>query len=154
MSSWRRDYLTRPLFAQVKRALPAISDTERQALEAGDVWWDAELLSGKPQWRKLLEETPGYRLSAEEQAFVDGPVQELCALIDDWQINFELRRLPPEVWTFLKRHRFFGMIIPKDYGGLGFSAARTPRWCRRSPRAARRWRSRSWCRTRSAPGNC
>jgi acyl-CoA dehydrogenase len=123
MSSWRRDYLTRPLFAQVKRALPAISDTERQALEAGDVWWDAELLSGKPQWRKLLEETPGYRLSAEEQAFVDGPVQELCALIDDWQINFELRRLPPEVWTFLKRHRFFGMIIPKDYGGLGFSAA-------------------------------
>jgi acyl-CoA dehydrogenase len=123
MSTWRRRYLTRPLFAQVKRAMPGISDTERQALESGDVWWDAELLSGRPDWRKLLEETPGYRLSDEEQAFVDGPVEELCALIDDWQINFELRRLTPELWAFLKRHRFFGMIIPKEYGGLGFSAA-------------------------------
>lgn len=123
MTTWRRRYLTRPLFAQVKRAMPGISDTERQALESGDVWWDAELLSGAPDWHKLLEETPGYRLSDEEQAFVDGPVEELCALIDDWQINFELRRLPPEIWAFLKRHRFFGMIIPKEYGGLGFSAA-------------------------------
>jgi acyl-CoA dehydrogenase len=123
MTTWRRKYLTRPLFAQVRRAMPGISETERQALESGDVWWDAELLSGAPDWRKLLEETPGYRLSDEEQAFVDGPVQELCALIDDWRINFELRRLPPEIWAFLKRHRFFGMIIPKEYGGLGFSAA-------------------------------
>ncbi|MEQ8990555.1 MAG: acyl-CoA dehydrogenase, partial [Pseudomonadales bacterium] len=123
MSTWRRRYLTRPLFAQVKRAIPGISDTERQALEAGDVWWDADLLSGRPAWSKLLDGVPGYALSDEEQAFVDGPVRELCAMIDDWQINFELRRLPPELWRFLKQHKFLGMIIPKAYGGLGFSAA-------------------------------
>ncbi len=115
--------LARPLFRYVKAALPGISDTERQALEAGDVWWDAELLSGRPDWNRLLTEIPAYGLSAEEQAFVDGPVAELCEMIDDWQINFELRRLPPEMWAFLRRHRFFGMIIPKRYGGLGFSAA-------------------------------
>jgi acyl-CoA dehydrogenase len=121
--SWRTRFVTLPLFNQVKRALPGISETERQALEAGDVWWDAELLSGRPDWRMLLRDVPPYGLTGEEQAFVDGPVSELCALIDDWRINFELRRLPPEIWAFLKRHKFFGMIIPKQYGGLGFSAA-------------------------------
>lgn len=121
--SWRTRFITRPLFKQVKAALPGISETERQALEAGDVWWDAELLSGQPNWHSLLTEVPAYRLSAAEQAFIDGPVEELCAMIDDWQINFELRRLPPELWAFLKRHKFFGMIIPTEYGGLGFSAA-------------------------------
>ncbi|MFW6093967.1 MAG: acyl-CoA dehydrogenase, partial [Pseudomonadota bacterium] len=122
-SSWRTRYLTRPLFRRVKSALPGISATERQALEAGDVWWEAQLLSGAPNWDELLDGMPGYRLSAEEQAFVDGPVAELCAMIDDWRINFELRRLPPEIWAFLRRHKFFGMIIPREYGGLGFSAA-------------------------------
>jgi acyl-CoA dehydrogenase len=116
-------YVTRPLFRQVKAALPNISATERQALQAGDVWWDAELLSGHPRWSQLLDEIPTYQLSAEEQAFIDGPVRQLCSMIDDWHINFELRRLPPEIWAFLKTHRFFGMIIPKKYGGLEFSAA-------------------------------
>ncbi|MEQ8858078.1 MAG: acyl-CoA dehydrogenase [Pseudomonadales bacterium] len=120
---WRTRWLTRPLFRYVKSVLPSISATEREALEAGDVWWDAELLSGRPDWNRLLTDIPGYRLSAEEQAFVDGPVAELCAMIDDWEINFVLRRLPPDMWAFLKRHGFFGMIIPKEYGGLGFSAA-------------------------------
>jgi len=116
-------FVTRPLFRYVKAVLPGISDTERQALEAGDVWWDAELLSGRPDWNRLISEIPAYGLSAEEQAFVDGPVAELCEMIDDWQINFELRRLPPELWAFLKQHKFFGMIIPQKHGGLGFSAA-------------------------------
>jgi acyl-CoA dehydrogenase len=121
ISSWRREYLTRPIFGWAKGALPTMSDTEREALEAGDVWWDAELFTGNPDWSKLLA-TPKATLSAEEQAFLDGPVEELCALCDDWKINWELRDLPPEAWDFIKQHRFWGMIIPKEHGGLGFSA--------------------------------
>jgi len=74
-------FVTRPLFRYVKAVLPGISDTERQALEAGDVWWDAELLSGRPDWNRLISEIPAYGLSAEEQAFIDGPVAELCEMI-------------------------------------------------------------------------
>jgi acyl-CoA dehydrogenase len=101
--------------------LPSLSATEREAIEAGDVWWDADLFSGNPDWAKLLA-TPPAVLSAEEQAFLDGPVEELCGMLDDWKITWELRDLPPEVWEFLKTHKFFAMIIPKSYGGLGFSA--------------------------------
>ncbi|MDQ8727932.1 acyl-CoA dehydrogenase [Bradyrhizobium sp. LHD-71] len=120
MGSFRRDYITRPIFALAKKAMPAMSDTEREALEAGDVWWDADLFTGNPDWAKLLAVPPA-ALTAEEQAFLEGPVNELCAMLDDWKINWELRDLPPEVWDFIKRHRFFGMIIPKEFGGLGFS---------------------------------
>src|SRR5216684_9243591 len=121
VSSWRREYLTRPIFGWAKNALPTMSDTEREALEAGDVWWDAELFTGNPDWSKLLA-TPKAKLSAEEQAFLDGPVEELCALCDDWKINWEFRDLPLEAWDFIKKKRFWGMIIPKEHGGLGFSA--------------------------------
>lgn len=121
--SWLTKAITKPLFNRVKSALPHISETERQALEAGDVWWDAELMSGRPDWSRLLQKTGHYHLSEEEQAFVDGPVRQLCEMTDDWEINFQLRRLPDEIWDFLREHRFFGMIIPKEYGGLGFSAA-------------------------------
>ncbi|MCB1694141.1 MAG: acyl-CoA dehydrogenase, partial [Pseudomonadales bacterium] len=121
--NWRTAMITKPLFKRVKAALPAISETERQALEAGDVWWDAELMSGRPEWRRLLDITGDFKLSAEEQAFMDGPLEELLGMIDDWQINFERRGIPDNVWSFLKRNGFFGMIIPRDYGGLGFSAA-------------------------------
>lgn len=107
----------------MKAALPAISETERQALEVGDVWWDAELLSGKPDWARLVVAAGKFELNADEQAFVDGPVAELCAMIDDWEINFERRQLPDEIWAFLKEKQFFGIIIPEAYGGLGFSAA-------------------------------
>ncbi|MBI3434797.1 MAG: acyl-CoA dehydrogenase [Proteobacteria bacterium] len=117
----RRNTLTRPLFHWARRALPALSDTEREALEAGDVWWDAELFSGDPDWNILLA-TPVATLSPQEAAFLAGPVADLCAMLDDWRINWELHDLPQEVWTFLKRHGFFGMIIPHEYGGLGFSA--------------------------------
>jgi acyl-CoA dehydrogenase len=119
--SFRRNWLTRPIFSSARRALPTMSDTEREALEAGDVWWDAELFTGNPDWSKLLD-MPAATLSAEEQAFLQGPVEQLCGLLDDWRINWELRDLPPEVWDFIKANRFFGMIIPKEYGGLGFSA--------------------------------
>src|SRR5882724_6029600 len=117
----RRRYLTRPIFAWAQKALPAISDTEREALEAGDVWWDGELFSGNPNWAVFLAVPPA-KLSPDEQAFLDGPVNELCRMVDDWRVTWELQDLPPEVWTFIKANRFFGLIIPKQYGGLGFSA--------------------------------
>jgi acyl-CoA dehydrogenase len=119
--SWRRDWLSRPIYRLARRVLPTLSATEREAIEAGDVWWDGDLFSGDPDWAKLLA-TPPATLSPEEQAFLDGPVDELCGMLDDWKIIWELRDLPPEVWEFLKTHRFFAMIIPKQYGGLGFSA--------------------------------
>jgi acyl-CoA dehydrogenase len=119
--SLRRDWLSRPIFRWARKVLPSLSATEREAIEAGDVWWDADLFSGNPDWAKLLAAPPA-QLSAEEQAFLDGPVEELCGMLDDWAITWELRDLPPEVWTFLKAHKLFAMIIPKLYGGLGFSA--------------------------------
>ena len=117
----RRALLSRPIFTWFKRALPAMSRTEQEAIEAGTVWWDGELFSGKPDWRKLLA-LPAPKLSSEEQAFLDGPVEQLCALLDDWHITHERADLPPEAWRFIKEQRFFGMIIPKNFGGLEFSA--------------------------------
>ncbi len=119
--SFRRDYLTKPIFRWARGALPPLSPTERDAIAAGDVWWDAELFSGNPDWSKLLA-TPPARLSEEERAFLEGPCEQLCAMLDDWRVNFELGDLPDEVWEFLRRERFFGMIISKAYGGLQFSA--------------------------------
>ena len=118
---WRRDMLSRPLLAFYKSRIPPMSNTEREAIEAGTVWWDAQLFSGHPDWMQLLR-APKAQLSAEEEAFMAGPVEELCLMLDDWRINHEWHDLPPEVWAFIKQHRFFGMIIPKTYGGLGFSA--------------------------------
>lgn len=118
--SFRRDVISRPIFAWARKVMPEMSSTEREALEAGDVWWDADLFTGTPDWDKLLAYPPA-TLTDEEQAFLDGPVNELCAMLDDWRINWEWRDLPPEVWDFVKRHKFFGMIIPKEFGGLGFS---------------------------------
>jgi len=117
----RLRFFTGALMDRFKRMMPAVSDTEREALEAGSTWWEADLFSGQPDWNKLL----GYRaplLSEAEQAFLDGPVDELCHMIDDWAITEQLHDLPGPVWDFMKQHRFFGMIIPRDYGGLEFSA--------------------------------
>jgi acyl-CoA dehydrogenase len=119
--SFRRDWITRPVFRLAQRALPRLSDTEREAIEAGDVWWDADLFTGNPDWQKLLAFAPA-RLSAEERQFLDGPVEELCRMVDDWKVNWLWHDLPPQVWEFLKAKKFFAMIIPKQYGGLGFSA--------------------------------
>ena len=98
-----------------------MSDTEREALEAGTVWWEADLLGGDPDWDKLLN-VGTQALTAEEQAFIDGPVNELCAMLDDWKITFEERDIPEHIWAFMKKHGFLGLIIPKEYGGKGFSA--------------------------------
>lgn len=106
-----------PMFAKV---LPRLGDTERIALEAGSVWWDGELFSGMPDWNKLVDfNVPP--LSAEERAFLDGPAEELCRRLNDWEV-YQQRDLPAEIWDFIKRERFLGMIIPKEFGGLGFSA--------------------------------
>jgi len=117
----RRRYISKPVFSLFRSMMPPMSDTERQALEAGTVWWDAELFSGKPDWQKLLAQ-PSPSLTSEEQAFVDGPAQELCSMLDEWQINHELHDLPSHVWQFIREKGFFGMIIPKVFGGLEFSA--------------------------------
>ncbi|SMG66440.1 acyl-coenzyme A dehydrogenase, partial [methanotrophic bacterial endosymbiont of Bathymodiolus sp.] len=115
----RRKLLTGPLFNKMRKAMPKMSQTEREALEAGDTWWDAELFTGKPDWQKL-QDLPPARLSDEEQAFIDGPTEALCAMLDDWDITHNRRDLPPEVWEFIKQNKFCGIIIPKHYGGLEF----------------------------------
>ncbi len=119
--SFRKDRLSRPIYHWAKSVLPEMSATEAEAIEAGDVWWDAELFTGAPDWEAFLDIPPA-ELTEAEQAFIDGPVDQLCAMLDDWKITWEDQDLPPEVWAFLKRERFFGMIIPKRYGGLEFSA--------------------------------
>ncbi|MBF0127109.1 MAG: acyl-CoA dehydrogenase, partial [Magnetococcales bacterium] len=117
----RRRLISTPLLHAFRRALPPLSQTEREALEAGTVWWDRELFSGAPDWRRLLS-LPAPRISREEAAFLDGPVVALCRLLDDWSIEHHHQDLPPEIWRFLKQHRFFGLIIPRAWGGWGFSA--------------------------------
>ncbi|MEE8157410.1 MAG: acyl-CoA dehydrogenase [Gammaproteobacteria bacterium] len=117
----RRERVTRPLLDFYRQLVPSMSDTEREALEAGTVWWEGELFTGRPDWEKLQSAAPP-RLSEEEQAFLDGPTEELCRMIDDWEISHELADMPPRVWDFIKKKGFFAMIIPKKYGGLEFSA--------------------------------
>ena len=121
MVDFRRRQISAPLLKLFAKVTPKLSETEQTALEAGTVGFEGELFSGKPDWHELLKQ-PKPELSVEEQAFLDGPVEELCGMIDDWQITHELADLPPNVWEFIKKNRFFGMIIPKQYGGLGFSA--------------------------------
>jgi acyl-CoA dehydrogenase len=117
----RRPIVSRPIMRRIGPLLPVLGDTERIALDAGTVWWDRDLFSGAPNWRTLLAFKP-QPLSATERAFLDGPVQELCTMLDRQTIT-QLGDLPPDIWSFLKEHRFFGLIIPESYGGLGFSAA-------------------------------
>jgi acyl-CoA dehydrogenase len=117
----RRALVSRPFMRTYRRLLPTMSSTEKEALEAGTVWWDGQLFSGAPDWAQLLATQPP-RLSAEEQAFLDGPCEQLCRMLDDWDITHVRGDLPPEVWDFLIAKGFFAMIIPKRYGGLEFSA--------------------------------
>ena len=119
----RRNTLSKGVMKAIGAAgfLPTISQTEKTAIEAGTVWVDGELFSGKPDFGRLLRE-PYPDLTDEEQAFLDGPCEDVCRMTDDWDV-WQRRDLPPEVWEFLKKERFFGMIIPKEYGGLGFSAS-------------------------------
>ena len=117
----RRRLVSRMVMRKIGPMLPVLGDTERIALEAGTVWWDRDLFSGAPNWKTLLSFTP-QSLSASEQAFLEGPVEELCAMLDRQTIT-QLGDLPSDIWSFLKSERFFGLIIPESFGGLGFSAA-------------------------------
>lgn len=116
----RRQLFSKWVFCWMQSALPEMSQTEQEAMDAGNTWWDAELFSGKPDWHVLLD-LPVAKLSKQEQAFIDGPVEELCSMLDDWDITHNRQDLPEQVWTFIKQHKFCGMIIPKQYGGLEFS---------------------------------
>ncbi|RUO78925.1 acyl-CoA dehydrogenase [Idiomarina tyrosinivorans] len=117
----RQTLLTKPLLGAYRKVMPEMSDTERDALEAGTVWWEGELFRGNPNWRNL-HNIPKARLSKEEQAFLDGPVEEVCKMLNDWEVTHELADMPEHVWQYLKDNKFFAMIIKKEYGGLEFSA--------------------------------
>ena len=116
----RRSVITKPIFKAFKAVLPDMTDTEREALEAGDVWWEGEMFRGKPDWAKLMN-FKRTTLSDEEQSFLDNETETLCAMLDDWQVGRD-KDLPPEVWSYMREHKFFAMLISKDWGGLGFSA--------------------------------
>lgn len=122
----RKPLLTRPLLDLFRKIKPNLSDTEKEALEAGDAWWEGDLFNGRPEWSRLLA-LPSPRLNEREQAFMDGPVNELCALLDDWDITHTRKDLSPQAWEMLKSKGFFSMIIPQHYGGLEFSASANSR---------------------------
>jgi acyl-CoA dehydrogenase len=117
----RKSLISAPVFKGFRKVMPPMSRTEKEAIDAGTTWWEGDLFRGKPDWEKL-HNYPQPKLTAEEQAFIDGPVEEACRLANDYQITHELADLPPELWAYLKEHRFFAMIIKKEYGGLEFSA--------------------------------
>lgn len=117
----RQKLLSNNIFKIVKRTLPKMSATEREAIDAGNVGFEANIFSGSPNLTNLLAK-PRVELTLREQAFLHGPVEELCRMINDWEVTRFSTDLPDEIWEFMKRERFFGMIIPKSYGGLEFSA--------------------------------
>ncbi|MES1938675.1 acyl-CoA dehydrogenase [Salinisphaera sp. T5B8] len=117
----RRALMTKRLYGVFRKILPEMGPTEKEALEAGDVWWEAEMFRGRPDW-KQLHDFQLTQLTAEEQSFLDNETEKLCAMIDDWQVNFELKDLPEDVWDYIRSNGFFAMLIPKEHGGLGFSA--------------------------------
>jgi acyl-CoA dehydrogenase len=118
---FRQQMVIQSILAAFRQAMPPLSATEREALESGTVWWDGQLFSGKPDWQPFLDSTH-HDLSDEEQAFLSGPTETLCDQLNDWEITHHHHDLPDTVWAFLKQECFFGLIIPKEYGGLGFSA--------------------------------
>ncbi|WP_034461588.1 acyl-CoA dehydrogenase FadE [Buttiauxella noackiae] len=117
----RKSLISAPVFRSFRKVMPPMSRTEKEAIDAGTTWWEGDLFRGKPDWEKL-HNYPQPKLTEEEQAFIDGPVEEACRLANDFQITHEMADLPPELWAYLKEHRFFAMIIKKEYGGLEFSA--------------------------------
>jgi acyl-CoA dehydrogenase len=121
IESLRKQYISKPILKIYKKIMPEMSSTEKDAIDAGTVWWDGEIFSGNPNWQ-TLHNIPQARLTAEEQAFIKGPVEEVCKMCNDWEVTHKNADLSPEVWQFLKDHKFFAMIIKKKYGGLDFSA--------------------------------
>lgn len=121
LALFRQRYIIRPALETLKNQIPTISKTEKTAIDAGDTWWEKDLFCGRPDWNKLFS-IPKPTLSAEEESFISNQVDHLCSMLNDWQIVFDEHDLPNEVWQYLKAEKFFGMVIPKQYGGLGFSA--------------------------------
>ncbi|WP_432239627.1 acyl-CoA dehydrogenase [Herbaspirillum robiniae] len=121
VKSIRQSLISRPALDMFRKIMPGMSSTERDAIEAGTVWWDAELFSGKPDWRRLFEISPP-RLTPEEQSFMDNEVEQLCAMVSDWDTTVKHQDIQPEAWQFIKDRGFLGMIIPRQYGGKQFSA--------------------------------
>lgn len=121
LTSLRRSLFSAPMLRTFRNVMPPMSRTEKEAIDAGTTWWEGDLFRGNPDWQKL-HNYPQPRLTPEEQAFLDGPVEEACRMANDFQITHEMADLPPELWAYLKEHRFFAMIIKKEYGGLAFSA--------------------------------
>lgn len=121
ISAFRQNVISRPLMKVYRGIMPEMSSTEKEAIEAGTTWWEADLFAGNPNWKKL-HNYPVARLSVDEQAFLDGPVEEVCRMVNQHQVSHQLADLPAEVWQYLKDHGFFAMIIKKKYGGLEYSA--------------------------------
>lgn len=117
----RQQRLSKPLLQWVKGRLPKLSATESEALKSGSVDWDGELFSGQPNW-EVLHDYQAASLSEAEQAFMDGPLKQLCDMLDDWKITNETYDLPESVWQFIREQGFFGLVIPEAHGGKGFSA--------------------------------
>jgi len=117
----RQQFISMPLLALFKKIMPEMSSTEQEAIDAGNTWFDADLFRGDPDWKKL-HNYPRPRLSTQEQVFLDGPVEQVCSMVNDWHITHEIADLPPEIWQFLKENKFFALIIKKQYSGLEFSA--------------------------------
>lgn len=117
----RRALITRPVFRLFKQALPPMSSTEREAIEAGDLWWETQLFRGRPKWSNLLD-FQYTRLTPEEQRFLDNECNILCSMVNDWKVEYEDKDLPPEAWQYIREKGFFAMLIPKEHGGMGFSA--------------------------------
>ena len=137
----RRQFVTEPVFRQLREALPAMSSTEREALEAGTTWWEKDIFSGSPDWNRF-DRIALAQLTEAEQSFLDTEVEALCHLIDDWDVQ-QRQDLSPETWQYLREHGFFGLIIPEEYGGRAFS-----------PYAQSRIMSKIASRSITAAGSC
>lgn len=121
IDSLRMIFITKPAYKTLANAMPSMSTTEREALDAGTSWWEKELFMGAPDWSKF-NAYPYPTLSTEEQSFLDHEVEHLCQMLNDWDIHHQLKDLPPEAWTYIRENGFLGLIIPKEYGGRAFSS--------------------------------
>ena len=117
-ADFRKKFITNKILAWYKSVLPEISETEQIAIDAGTVWWDRDLFTGDPDWDKWLV-VPAPKLTEEEQAYIDGPIDEFCQMLDEWEITAGDNDLPQEAWDHISKHKIFGLIIPKQYGGMG-----------------------------------
>lgn len=153
LTSVRRSLFSAPALRMFRKVMPAMSRTEKEAIDAGTTWWEGDLFQGQPDWKKL-HNYPKPQLTAEEQAFIDGPVEEACRLANDFQITHELADLPPELWAYLKENRFFAMIIKKSTAALSSQPMLRHVCCKNSLAYRAFWPSPWAYLTPSALANC